>query len=155
MAVSTGEEETPRARRRALWMVLLLGGALVVLVVLAAPKLLRRAPEKPPPEPLAHVKLLTPRGDLDAPPTRFSWEPIAGARQYSVKISDADAIWPLFVRTTESNSLVLDPAQTAAFLPGRFHVWEVEALDEKGVPVAHGGTSFRIKAAGGQGSGLS
>jgi hypothetical protein len=91
------------------------------------------------------VSLVAPRGDLDAPPALFAWKPVAGAVRYRVRIADADTVWPLFVRTTDQPSLVLDPGEIPALVPGRMHEWDVEAYDAGGSLVASGGTQFRVR----------
>jgi len=92
------------------------------------------------------LTLVAPRGDLETAPSLFEWRPVEGALRYTVKIEDADAVWPLFVRSSESPSLSLAPQEASALLPGRVHVWEVQALDGEGRVIASGGTRFRIRA---------
>ena len=103
----------------------------------------RGAPAPSPPA--RFVTLVAPRGELDAAPTLFEWQTVEGASRYTVKIEDADAVWPLFVRSTASPSLSLEPDEVSALRPGRVHVWEVQAFDEKGNLIASGGTSFRVR----------
>jgi len=91
------------------------------------------------------ISLVAPRGDLDAPPALFTWKPVAGAVRYRVRIADADTVWPLFVRTTDSPSLALDPGEVPALTPGRMHEWDVEAYDDAGSLIASGGTQFRVR----------
>ncbi len=98
----------------------------------------------PAPPPAKFVNLISPRGELSAVPTLFEWHPIEGASRYTVKIEDADAVWPLFVRSTTSPVLSLEPAEATAFQPGRVYVWEVQAFDDRGSLSASGGTQFRL-----------
>jgi hypothetical protein len=93
------------------------------------------------------VSLVAPRGDVDAPPALFTWKPVAGAVRYRVRIADADTVWPLFVRTTDSPALALDPGEIPALAPGRMHEWDVEAYDAAGSLIASGGTQFRVRRA--------
>jgi hypothetical protein len=135
----SGEESGPR---RILWAL-----AGVVGVALVAWFLLHSRPKgtTAPPAPAKFLKLVAPRGELDAPPARFEWQAVEGATRYTVKIEDADAVWPLFVRSTTSPPLFLDPQEASALLPGRVHAWEVQAFDEKGNVVASGGTRFLVR----------
>jgi hypothetical protein len=82
---------------------------------------------------------------VDTPPTRFEWQAVAGATHYSVRVEDADAVWPLFVRTTTEPLLLLDPTQAAALAPERVHDWQVQALDATGAILASGGSRFRVR----------
>ena len=115
-----------------------IAGALVLLSHLTA----RR--DQPPPEPAAWVTMIEPRGDLDSAPRRFVWNAVAKAVRYKVTITDQDAVWPLFVKQTSESSVLLADREALAIVPGRIHVWEVEALDEVGRPVAKGGVRFRV-----------
>jgi hypothetical protein len=91
------------------------------------------------------VRLIVPRGEVEVAPREYLWEPVPGATSYSVKIADADAIWPLFVRRIEATALVLDAEQAKAIVTGRIHVWEVEALDAQGALIGSGATRFRVR----------
>ena len=95
------------------------------------------------------MNLRAPRGEVKSAPRSFEWEAVPGASQYRVTISDADALWPLFMRTTTSTSLQLDSRQVSAIAPGRIHVWEVEAQDSRGSPIARGEMQFRVTPPGG------
>jgi hypothetical protein len=125
------------AERHAAW---LCGGALALLLAGCS----RGTPPPAGPGPAAYVRLAEPRGEVEEVPLQFSWEAIAGADEYKVTISDADAVWPLLVHKTKENSLTLTPKEGSAIVPGRIHVWEVEALDSDGLPIATGGVRFRV-----------
>ena len=114
--------------------------------VLAVYRPWRRSPPASPPvpAPTASVRLIAPRQDVNAPPSEFSWEPVPGASQYRVRIADADALWPIFVKMTTNTKLVLGPNEVTAITAGRIHEWEVEALDDKGQPIALGYLRFRF-----------
>jgi hypothetical protein len=129
----------------------LIAAALFIVIAGTAAFLIRsRRPHTPPlPDPAASVTLRAPRGEVKAVPESFEWEAVPGASDYKVTISDADAVWPMFVRTTASTSLQLDPKQASAIVPGRIHVWEVEACDARGTPIARGETRFRVAPASG------
>lgn len=122
--------------------VLLLG--LVVLLQMAAGR--RELPLES--DSAAYVTLTAPRGELLDPPREFSWLPYPGAVRYRVKISDEDALWPMFLKTTDRPPVVLDPREASSLTPGRIHVWEVEALGKDGAPIATGGVRFRITPVG-------
>ena len=105
----------------------------------------RSAPASPPvPAPTASIQLIAPRQDVNAPPSEFSWAPVPGASQYRVRIADEDAVWPMFVKMTTNTKLVLGPKEVTAIAAGRIHEWQVEALDDKGQPIALGGSRFRF-----------
>ena len=90
-------------------LALIAASVLIVITVAAAFLLSRsRRPHTLPPEPTASVTLRAPRGEVKSAPQSFEWEAVPGASQYRVTISDADALWPLFMRTTTSTSLQLD-----------------------------------------------
>lgn len=94
------------------------------------------------------VALVAPRGNVASAPELFHWKPVPGASRYRVQIADADAVWPLFVRTTTSPALGLEPHELPALTPGRVHEWGVEAFDDAGTLIASGGTQFRVRAPG-------
>ena len=95
------------------------------------------------------VDLLEPRGVIDRAPARFEWRPVTNATRYDVRIADDDALWPLFVRSTASAMLLLDPNETRALTPGRIHVWEVDAKDAAGFTIASGSAQFKVGASTG------
>ena len=106
----------------------------------------RRAADQP--VPAAEVRLLAPLGNVGALPPAFTWTPVPSAASYKVTIGDDDALWPIFVRTTTTASLPLDPKDAAAIAAGRVHAWEVVALDAAGNPVARGRARFRVRLPG-------
>ncbi len=129
------------------WIGRFVAAAAIVLVVggwlaLRSP---RRSSESTDPAAERFVETVSPKGDLDAAPSEFRWRSVPEAARYTVRIADADAIWPLFVRSTETAALALDAKELSAFASGRIHVWEVEAFDASGKRVATGGTRFRIR----------
>jgi hypothetical protein len=101
-----------------------------------------------PREPSLYVHMVAPRGDLPEPPAEFRWAPVPGADRYTVRISDADAVWPTFVRKTTGTSTSLTDKEGAALTPGRIHVWEVEAFDARGNLIATGAVQFRVRPPG-------
>ena len=129
-------------RRR--WIVPALALALFLVVGFAAVSLRRGTRRSPADAPGLAVTIEAPRGDIASAPGAFTWHPVAGATRYTVTISDADAVWPLFVRTTTDSSLALEKRETVALTPGRIHAWEVQALDASGRPIASGEARFRI-----------
>lgn len=123
----------------------LVGGALLVCV-LGFLLLRSRHPQgEAASAPAAFITLVAPRGELDAPPSRFQWNAVVGASRYTVRIEDADALWPLFVRSTTAPTLTLAPEEIAALRPDRVHEWEVTAYDPADTALASGGTRFRIR----------
>ena len=101
-----------------------------------------------PREPSLYVHMVAPRGEVPEPPVEFRWMPVPGADRYTVRISDADAVWPTFVRKTTGTSAPLTDKEAAALTPGRIHVWEVEAFDARGNLMATGAVQFRVRPAG-------
>lgn len=136
----------PRQRGAASLRALLLVATGVVLVAALALgyRVLTRRSHPSVPEPRAYVTLTSPRGDLIEPPREFTWVPIPGALRYRVKIADEDALWPMFLKTTNRPPVVLDDRESSALTPGRVHVWEVEALGKDGNPIAKGAVQFRV-----------
>lgn len=130
----------PRAR-----LVLFAVAVALLVTGLVTVRLVRRASAPSGPSPERRVAIDSPRGDLATAPDRFAWEPVPGAASYRVRIADADAIWPLFVRSTTGAGLVLEPWEASALAPGRIHEWDVEALDAGGALIASGGTQFRVR----------
>ena len=90
------------------------------------------------------IEIVEPRGELATAPFRFEWRPVPRADLYELTISDDDAIWPLFVRRTQSAVHLLDPGERSALRPGRIHLWEVAALAEDGSAIAREQARFRI-----------
>lgn len=121
--------------------------ALVIVVIRFAP-VGGGARGQEPAQPKAWVTLVEPRGEALTQPTRFDWNPVAGAAQYKVTIADEDAVWPLVVRTVPAPPLMLTPDEATSMTLGRIHVWDVEALGADGAPIATGGTRFRVAAPG-------
>lgn len=138
-------DEGVRPRRILLALV---AGAVVLGVVLwlALRPTSREGSAAVPGSHLEHLTLVAPRGELESAPILFEWRPVEGARRYAVRIEDADAVWPIFVRTTVSTTLSLEPHEASALLAGRVHAWEVQAFDEEERVIASGGTRFRVRA---------
>jgi hypothetical protein len=119
--------------------------AVLIIFVVVARVSTRARPTAPlEPDPKAYVTLRAPRGEVVAPPREFAWRAVEGAARYRVKISDEDALWPLFVKTLDRGPLVLDDKEVKAITPGRIHIWEVDALDAAGQPIARGTSRFRF-----------
>jgi len=126
--------------------------AALVLAVVAAIWIVgvraRHRRAAPQPEPAANVVLLAPLGGVATAPRAFTWKPVPAAASYKVTIGDDDALWPIFVRTTNEASLPLDEKDSGAIAAGRIHAWEVVALDSRGNPVARGKARFRVRLPG-------
>lgn len=112
----------------------------------------RRAPELAPPSPAAPavfrsaaITILSPAGDLDAPPDELRWEPTTDAASYSVEVMEVDHAG-LWRAETRDASIALPPALRAQIVPGKPLLWEVVAKDAAGRPVAWSGKErFRVR----------
>jgi hypothetical protein len=87
---------------------------------------------------------MNPNGDLASPPHDLQWTPVSGAARYRVTVLEVDQteLWS----TTVSAPPVLLPASVAKqIVPLKTLQWMVEALDEKGAPMAKSSIhSFRL-----------
>jgi len=132
--------------RRALWIVAAAVAVGLIAFLWAGPRRESRLPE--PGTNAANVELVAPRGSVDKAPARFEWKAVPGATAYEVRIADADSVWPLFVRTSESPLLLLGAEEATALTPGRVHEWTVEARGAGGEALASGSAQFRVAVPG-------
>jgi hypothetical protein len=93
---------------------------------------------------LPAIPLQEPRGDLEAFPVRFQWQPVRGADLYEITVAREDAAEMLFRQRGNTTLLELDWDSGDEPPPGDY-VWEVIAT-RKGFPVAAGAGTFSVRS---------
>ena len=87
-----------------------------------------------------------PTGDLAAPPSVFTWVPVAGAASYDVVVLEVDRTI-LWRTATREARLELPSSVMAHFVAGKAILWEVTARGPDGAMLAESGTQrFRVAA---------
>jgi hypothetical protein len=81
------------------------------------------------------VKLTAPSGDVSSAPHAFTWEAVAGASAYRVKLMEVDRniLWSAEINTF---SIAVPEGLRAKIVPAKTLLWQVEALDASGKVIA-------------------
>jgi hypothetical protein len=91
------------------------------------------------------VKLLTPTGDLAQTPAEFRWEPVAGATDYKVELTDVLGKH-LATATSSQPQLAVTPEIKAVIRRDTPVNWKVTARDASGKTLAESsGGNFKIR----------
>lgn len=91
------------------------------------------------------LAVLSPSGDLDAPPAQLRWEPVPAASSYAVQLTDVDReeIWSA---ETRDASAVLPPGVRRHAVPAKTLLWQVTARDAAGNTIAQSAVQkFRVR----------
>ena len=88
------------------------------------------------------VEMLSPKGELTAPPDVLRWAAVTGAASYKIRILEIDrnVIWEA---TSTTTSTPVPASVQKRALPGKRLIWTVEAFNSKGENVANGRQDFR------------
>jgi len=77
------------------------------------------------------IAIVNPTGDLQAPPTEFRWQPVAGAVNYSIQVTEVDhtVVW-----TGESaeTSLAIPAEIRSSLIAQKPFLWQVIAFNARG-----------------------
>lgn len=94
------------------------------------------------------IEVISPVGDLTAPPAELHWQPAAGAVAYQVRLLEVDGAEVWQGRVTGPQAAV--PAATQALmLPQKTLFWTVSGLDAQGKEIASSGRErFRVTRIG-------
>jgi len=92
----------------------------------------------------ATVRLTGPAGDLEAAPTEFQWEAVAGAVSYEVQLNEVDGS-SLWRGTSTLTKLNTTAGIQSLMLPRKTLVWRVKALGVGGAVLGESGAErFRV-----------
>ena len=92
------------------------------------------------------MTIVSPRGELSESPRSIQWEPVAGASQYTVTVSEIDRTEIFHKKVTYPQLLV--PEETRKLLkPGKTALVQVNAEDPEGREIASSGAvRFQVRA---------
>ena len=137
-ALELGSQLRPGKRWSTRWGL----SAAAVLVLAVGGAILLRGPEPPLPARSAEttirgsrLELVAPRGDLDVVPSSLAWSAKEGAASYRVRVMAIDDT-VLWEGVAEQDSVAVPPELREQILVAVSYLWEVEALDEEGAPIA-------------------
>jgi hypothetical protein len=87
------------------------------------------------------LELLSPKGEVAAPPDVLRWSGVPAALSYRIRILEVDRnmIWETAAKTTTAS--IPAPVQKQ-MLPGKRLIWTVEAINSDGKVLASGTQDF-------------
>jgi hypothetical protein len=130
-----------------------LGWGGLFLIVAAGIALIVWKTVSPPPSALSYIPwaplviemTAPPRVMLDAPPTHFAWDSIAGRYQYLVRVYVKGTSDAFLERVVTSPSMDLTPEEQARIPRGKSLVWTVVAQKRDGSALAAGQSTFDLR----------
>ena len=130
-----------------------LGWGAVILLLTAGIALIVWRSVNPPPSAASYIPwaplnidvTAPPRVLLDAPPSHFGWDSIAGRYQYLFRVYVQGTSDPFLERVVTSPSLDLTADELARIPRGKSFVWTVVAQGRDGAPLAAGQSTFDLR----------
>jgi hypothetical protein len=77
------------------------------------------------------IAIVNPSGDLQAPPTEFQWQPVAGAASYSVLVTEVDhtVVWS---GESKETKLAIPAEIRSKMVAQKPFLWQVTAFNARG-----------------------
>jgi len=81
---------------------------------------------------------------LEAVPTFFKWESIAGRNHYVLRILDERGLEAIIERRVKNNNYSLSADEATKLRPGNRYTWQVQAIAPDGVVLGAGRSAFEL-----------